>query len=423
VLFRIAASGGDAVAVTEPKSRQLFHSNPEFLPGGRQFLFYVIGQAEGAGIYLGSLDTPEVKRVTAADTAGLYVPPGWLLYVRQEALVARRFDPLRGELTGDQVTVADPVGFDTVRAKGAFSVSSAGLVAYRSAGGGVRRQLTWFDRSGKVLGTLGAPDENNLFDPALSPDGRRVSVERTIEGNTDIWIIDGVRTTRFTFDAGLDTSSVWSPDGSRIAFQSNRKGRFDFYEKPSNGAAGEEVIVESPENKTLSDWSRDGRFLLGMISLDLRVWPLEGDRKPRVFLNTKFDERGPHFSPDGRWVSYHSSESGRYEVYVRPFPGPGGQWQISTAGGSTSRWRHDGRELFYASLDGKLMALPITAQGATLEPGTPVELFQIPSPPGAGLVRGQYAVASDGRFLVNVTTGDSTSFPITLLLNWKPPAN
>jgi Tol biopolymer transport system component len=274
-----------------------------------------------------------------------------------------------------------------------------------------------------VLGTLGAPDESNLFDPALSPDGRRVAVERTIQGNTDIWIIDGVRTTRFTFDAGLDSSAQWSPDGSRIAFQSARKGPGDFYEKPSNGAGGEELIFESPELKALSDWSRDGRFLLGMLNYDLWVWPRDGDRKPWVFLNTKFDEVSPHLSPDGRWVSYHSNESGRYEVYVRPFPGPGAPSQISTAGGSTSRWRPDGTELYYVSLDGKLMAVPIVTQGAALEPGTPMELFQIRNELGGGVVRGQYAVAPDGRFLVNVTTGDSTSFPITLLLNWKPPAN
>jgi hypothetical protein len=394
------------------------------LPGGRQFLFYSTVQAAGAGIYLGSLDAPETKRLTAADTAGLYVPPGWLLYVRQSTLVARRFDPSRGELTGDPVTVADPVGLDAARFLGAFSVSAAGLVAYRSAGGGIRRQLTWFDRSGKVLGTLGAPDENNLYDPALSPDGRRVAVERSIQGNTDIWIIDGVRTTRFTFDEGLDTSAQWSPDGSRIAFQSNRKGTSaDFYVKPSNGAAGEELIFETARNSAVSDWSRDGRFLIGMMDFDLWVWPLDGDRKPRVFLNTKFDEISPHFSPDGRWVSYHSNESGRFEVYVRPFPGPGAPSQVSTAGGSTSRWRHDGSELYYVSLDGKLMAVPMTTQGATLEPGTPMELFQIRYELGVGVVRGQYAVATDGRFLVNVTTGDSTSFPITLLLNWKPPTN
>jgi len=422
-LFRIAASGGNAAPVTNPDVRSRTSSlHPQFLPDGRQFLFYSVGGADTGGIYLGSLDAPAVRRLTAADTAGLYVPPGWVLYVRQERLVARRLDPLSGELTGDPVTVADSVGQDAARFVGAFSVSAAGLVAYRSAGGGIRRQLTWFDRSGKVISTLGAPDESNLFDPALSPDGRRVAVERTMQGNTDIWIIDGVRTTRFTFDAGVDFSPVWSPDGSRVAFQSNRKGTHDFYEKPSNGATGEELIFESGENQTVSDWSRDGRFLIGMINLDLWVWPLDGDRNPTVFLNTKFDERGPHFSPDGRWVSYHSNESGQYEVYVRPFPGPGGQWQISTAGGSTARWRHDGRELYYVSLDGNLMAVPMTTQGGTLEPGTPMELFRIRSALGGGVVRGQYAVAPDGRFLVNVTTGDSTSVPITLLLNWKPPA-
>ena len=424
-LFRIAASGGEAVPVTiqdVPRPNLYFH--PQFLPGGRQFLFYSTDQTAGAGIYLGSLDAPETKLLTAADTAGLFVPSGWLLYVRQETLVARRLDPVRGELTGDPVTVADPVGLDASRFIGAFSVSAAGLVAYRSAGGGIRRQLTWFDRSGKVLGTLGAPDENNLYDPALSPDGRRVSVERTMQGNTDIWIIDGVRTTRFTFNEGPDFSSVWSPDGSRIAFQSNRKGTSrDFYVKPSNGAAGEELIFETPRNSSLSDWSRDGRFLIGMMDFDIWVWPLDGDRKPRVFLNTKFDETGPHFSPDGRWVSYHSNESGRFEVYMRPFPGPGAPSQISTAGGSTARWRHDGSELYYVSLDGKLMAVPITTQGAMLEPGTPTELFQVRYERGVGVVRGQYAVAPDGRFLVNAPTGDATSFPITLLLNWKPPAN
>jgi serine/threonine protein kinase len=425
-LFRIAASGGDPVAVTKPALPPGLHSHPEFLPGGRQFLFYVAGSGqsgETAGIYLGSLDTPEVKRITAADSAGLFLPPSWLLYLRQGTLEARRFDPSRGELTGDPVTVADPVWLDAVRPKGAFSVSMAGLVAYRSAGGSIRRQLTWFDRSGNVLGTLGAPDENNLFDPSLSPDGRRVAAERTIQGNTDLWIIDAERMTRFTFDAGYDGSPMWSSDGSRIAFQSNKRGTLGLYQKPSNGAGTEELIFEVPESTTLSDWSRDGRFVIGLTNLDLWVWPLAGDRKPWPFLNTKFDERGPHFSPDGRWVAYHSNESGRYEVYVRPFLEPGGLWQISTAGGSTARWRHDGRELYYVTLDGKLMAVPITTQGATLESGTPTELFQIPGPSRAGLNRGQVTVAADGRFLANVPTGDGTNVPITLLLNWKPPAN
>ena len=158
-------------------------------------------------------------------------------------------------------------------------------------------------------------------------------------------------------------------------------------------------------------------------ALDPWVLPLEGDRKPRVFLSTNFTETGAHFSPDGRWVSYQSNESGRNEIYARPFPGPGGQWQISTAGGINARWRHDGKELYYIAPDGQLMAVPIATQGATLEPGTPVALFQSRSTLGGNTgARAQYAVAPDGRFLINVTTGDATSSPITLLLNWKPPA-
>lgn len=185
-LFRMPASGGEAVAVTKvDPPRQTGHRFPQFLPGGRHFLFYATGSGDGQGIYLGSLDAPETTRLTAADTAGLYAPTGWLLFVRQGTLVARRFDPARGALTGDPVTVADPVSVDVASGNlGAFSVSAAGLVGYRTAAGGSRRQLTWFDRSGKALGTLGAPDENALLNPGLSPDGRLMAVPIAAPGAT-----------------------------------------------------------------------------------------------------------------------------------------------------------------------------------------------------------------------------------------------
>ena len=196
-------------------------------------------------------------------------------------------------------------------------------MAYRSGGAG-QRQLVWFDRSGKTLGTLGAPDANGLSTPSLSPDGRRVAVYRTVQGNTDIWLLDATRTTRFTFDASLDRYRHWSPDGSRIVFDSNRKGHRDLYLKSSNGAGSEELLLESAQDKIASDWSRDGRFLVyhstdPQTSRDLWVLPMEGERKPFVFLKTNFDERRAQFSPDGRWVAYMSNESGRYEIYVRPF--------------------------------------------------------------------------------------------------------
>ena len=427
-LSRISASGGQHVDVTK-LDKQNSHRFPQFLPGGRQFLFYAQGSPETAGIYLGSLDSSEIKRLAAADTAGVYSPDGWLLFIRAGTLLAQRLDLGRGELTGNPVTVADPVALDSGLNAGAFSVSASGLVAYRSGGAG-QRQLVWFDRSGKTLGTIGAPDANNLLAPILSPDGRRVAVARTVQGNTDIWLLDATRSTRFTFDPSLDRFPIWSPDGSRVVFDSNRKGHRDLYVKSSNGAGSEELLLESAQDKGASDWSRDGRFLLyysldPQTAYDIWVLPMEGDRKPFVFLKTNFDERRAKFSPDGRWVAYMSNESGRYEIYVRPFNGNapgtsvGGQWQVSTSGGISPRWRADGKEVYYIAPDGKLMATPITASGATVEPGSPVALFQTRIVGGGTDVTmgANYDVSVDGRFLIN-TVLENTASPITLLQNW-----
>jgi Tol biopolymer transport system component len=421
-LFRVPASGGAAVALP-PQSAGNF---PYFLPGGRQFLFYKpIGSEDTRGIYLGSLDSPVTKRLIAADTAGVYLPPGWLLFMRQGTLMAQGYDPAREELRGDPVTVADRVAFDSSLKTGAFSVSAAGLVMYRT-GGGDRRQLTWFDRSGKALGTAGAPDENDLIAPELSPDGRRVMVQRTVQGNTDIWLLDGARTTRFTSDAEIERLPIWSPDGTSILFGSTRKGARDLYQKHLNGADVEEPFLESLMDKAPNSWSRDGHFLLytnldPKAGADLWVLRLAQDRKPFIFLSTRFDERAGQFSPDGRWVAYQSNESGPFQIYVRAFPGPGGQSQISTSGGIQTRWRRDGKELYYIAPDGKLMAVPITAKGATLDAGIPVALFQTRIWGGGtnAFNRQQYDVAPDGRFLISVTPEESTNTPLTLLLNWK----
>jgi len=292
-----------------------------------------------------------------------------------------------------------------------------------------RRQLTWFDRAGKASGTLGALDETGLIGPEVSPDGRRVAVTRTVEGNMDIWLLDGARTTRFTFDESPDQWPIWSPDGSRIAFSSARKGVNDLYQKPSNGAGSEELLLESPQQKISNDWSPNGRFILYFApdpktSFDLWALPVEGKRTPFVFLNTNFSERKGRFSPDGRWVAYQSNQSGREEVYIRPFPEPGAQWQVSTAGGIWPRWRRDGRELYYIAADARLMAVPITSKGGTLEPGTPIPLFQTRIV-GAGTdpaLQPEYDVAPDGRFLINTVLDEAVS-PITLIQNWKPPGN
>jgi Tol biopolymer transport system component len=425
-LVRIPASGGEALAVTKLQTpHQISHRFPHFLPDGRRFLFYVTGSTDASGIFLGSLESPESTRLTAADTPGFYLEPGWLLYIRQGTLVARRFDVARGEISGDPLTVADAVGFDANVNAGAFSVSATGSIAYR-AGGASRRRLEWFDRSGKPIGNLGAPDESNLLNPNFSPDGRRLAVDRTVEGNTDIWILDATRMTRFTFDGSVDHIPIWSPDGTQVAFDSARKaGIHDLYVKPSSSAGNEEPLFESPLGKGILDWSSDARSILFAIqdpktNFDLWVLPLEGDRIPWVYLNTPFDERQAQFSPDGRWVAYHSNESGRYEIYVRPFPKPGGQWQISAGGGISPRWRRDGRELYYIAPDNRLMAVSISTKGATLDPAAPVALFPTRLFAGPGAFAAQYAVAPDGRFLINAAAENAAPLPITLLLNWNP---
>jgi len=426
-IYRVPASGGDAVALTTLDRGQTGHSSPQFLPGGRQFLFFAAGTSEARGIYVGSLDAQKPTRVMPAESAGAYVAPGWLLFVRQTTLVARRFDPARGALSGDPVTVASPIIASANGLASALSTAASGLVAYRVEGT-ARRQLTWFDRSGKAVGTIGAADDQNLVDPELSPDGRQVAVNRTVEHNTDIWLVDAARTTRFTSDPGTDQFPIWSPDGTRIGFSSTRSGVSDLYQKSSSGAGTEEVVLASPQGKVLNDWSPDGRVLLfhapgPKAGPDIWRLALDGDRKASVFLNSSAAEVWGQFSPDGRWVAYQTFETGQSEIAVQPFPGPGGHWTVSTSGGNYPRWGPDGRELFYVEPSGKLMAVPIRANGTSLDVGTPTALFLPPMVGGGTNVvrhRAQYDVAPDGRFLINVTLQEAVVSPITIVLNWKP---
>ncbi len=425
-LFRVPASGGQAVPATILRNGQSAHRTPRFLPGGRQFLFYATGT--DSAIWLGSLDDGEPRRLTAiasgVDSPAEYLAPGWLVREKANVLVAQRLDPGRGQLSGEAITLAQGVGLDQTALRGSFSVSPSGLIAWRSGGG--RRQLIWFNRSGQEVGALGAPDNFNLFFPELSPDGKRVAITRGISGTRDIWMQDGTRASRFTFGPADNLFEIWSPEGARVVFDSSRKGVYDFYQKPANGSGSEEVLLQSTENKYPNSWSSDGRFILyssAQNNGDLMVLPVSstekpGDRKPFPFLSTPFNEMQGTFSPDGKWVAYQSNESGRFEIYVRPFPGPGGQWQISTGGGTSPRWRADGKELYYLTPDNKLMAAVVVTQGATFNPGTPEALFQTHIQ--QSVQRQNYDVARDGRFLIDTELQD-TNEPIHLLLNWHPP--
>jgi serine/threonine protein kinase/Tol biopolymer transport system component len=421
-VFRIPASGGEAVPVTRLAPSQTSHRFPRFLADGRHFIFYAQGTTGMQGIYLASLDGGEPKRLTAADTAGEVLGPDRIVFISQGALVTRRLDLKRGELLGGPETLADHVG-SNASFRGGVSVSGDGRIAYR-ASGGERTQLTWHDRTGKPVGVANQPDGQGLLAPELSPDGRRVAVDRTVQGNRDVWLIDPARggLTRLTFGPSVDGFPVWAPDGTRIAFESNRKGPYGLYIRPSGPVGTEEAIAESPNSRWPLDWSKDGRFLLyheddPKTGSDIWALPMTGSDRTPIVVARSATVTG-QFSPDGRWVAYDTNESGQFQIVVQPFPNPSGKSQISTGGGTTPRWRVDGKELYFIGPDGKLMASLIHASASSFEAETPVPLFQTRMNNISS--KRQYAVASDGRFLINQILDDASGTPITLILNWKP---
>jgi Tol biopolymer transport system component len=304
----------------------------------------------------------------------------------------------------------------------AFSSSANNILVFQQSPAS-NVQLAWYDRVGKILGTTGDPGDYQ--DLALSSDGKQLAVTKgRLVDTTNIWLLDLSRSgasTRFTFGSLVDRSPVWSPDGSRIIFSSNRDGPYNLYQKPANGVKDEEVLLKSSEDKLATSWSRDGRFLLytavhPKTKSDIWVLPLEGNRKPVPFLITEFNERQSRFSPDGRWVAYTSDESGQDEVYVRPFSmnsagttvEVSGKWPISNGQGIEPRWRGDGRELFYRSRGGRVMAVEIATKLA----------FRAGSPQSLGSLPGAWDSAADGkRFLV--LASKSGPQPYTVVLNWQ----
>ena len=334
---------------------------------------------------------------------------------------------------GEPVTLADGVATDSRLNMPALSVAP-GLVAYRS-GDGNAQQLTWVDRSGTPRGVVG-PRDSTLSNPSVSADGQRVAVARVTQRYANIWLFDGLREGRLTSEPRADRFPVWSADGARVVF-SRVEAAINLYQKRRNGSGDAEPVLATDESKVATSASRDERFLFynsvsNETNVDIWVAPLTSDRAPAVWLKTPFREGYAAASPDGRWVAYQSNESGRPEIYVRPFVPPAdrapaavpdGQWQVSTNGGIHPVWRHDGNELFYLSPAGEMMAAPITATAGGVAPGAPVALFQTRVVGGGldALQARQYDVAPDGRFLINTALEDGGA-PITVIQNWHPEA-
>jgi eukaryotic-like serine/threonine-protein kinase len=426
-LQRVSSEGGVPVGVTalDRARSERAHQWPQFLPDSRHFLYLSLTEkTEDRAIYLGSLDSGETALLTKSVSMATFSPSGHLLYLLEHALVAQPFDAKRLRLTGDAKPIAESVIL-AANGRAAFSISETGILAYR-AGASALSQLAWFNREGKQIGTIGDPAAYSSIE--LSPDRKRASVCVTNQASDDIWLQDLTRPSkmRFTFNAAA-FNSIWSPDARTLAFNSGRKGTLNLYRNTSTGAGSESVLIEDSYAKNPNSWSPDGKFILygannPMTGNDLFVLRLNGNAKPFPFLNTSFNESMGQFSPDGRWVAYVSNETGKAQVYVAPFPGPGGKWLISTTDtGIAPRWRSDGSEIFYVDWPNrKLMAASVNAKGSVFEVGTVTGLFEVratqgPYPWYSGY---PYDVSADGQQFLIVTTPDLVETPITVVLNW-----
>ena len=382
----------------------------------------VIGGSVGE-IRIGSMDGKLPVALMKSDSVVTYAQPGYLLYLKGDTLVAQPFDASRAAINGPAHPLINRVGRSRYNtAFPLFSVSQNGVLIYQTGTRFVQSRLTWFDRSGKASGTVGEPGDYS--NPAFSPDGARLAVciRDPQAGTRDIWILDLVRggSTRFTFDPSDDTNPVWSPDGSQIAFTSARQGARDLYVKSVSGVGEEELLRASGVDKNAEDWSPDGTLLSFNHQREggYNLWLLAmsaADHKPTVFHNTPFREVESTFSPDGKFLTYTSYQSGRGEIFAQSLAPGGGRWQISTHGGAESHWRSDGKELFFIA-GNVLTAVDIRVSGNALVPGIPHALFKLSAPPGG---RNRYVVTRDGqRFLVVVPEKQGPPPPFTAVVNW-----
>jgi serine/threonine protein kinase len=434
-LYRVSAAGGVATAVTDASGTEISDRYPFVLPGGHTFLYYRIGRSsEQNGIYASSLEGLKPLHILPDDSNAVYVPglypgrSGYLIFRRKETLMAQPFDPQSLKLSGEMFPIAEQVGTVANTGNAAFTASANGELAYRFGNLYENRQFVWMDRTGKQVGA--ATKSASIAGGALSPDEKEIVLALSPDPVTvDLWLQDVSRgvLSRFTFGPDRSAVPVWSPDSRRIAYTAFTGTVFSIYQKQVNGAGAAEQLKSGGVNVFPSDWSPDEKFIVysefaEKTNNDIWLLPLSGDHKPVLYLQTQFNEEDGHFSPDGRWMAYMSDESGRFEIYVQPFPATGPKWQISSVGGRFPRWSHDGRELFYIAADQKLMAAPVKPGGGStlsFEAGAPQPLFEIPSIPIS--FRFSYQPTMDGRrFLVDVPAGGGAGItpPITMILNW-----
>jgi Tol biopolymer transport system component/tRNA A-37 threonylcarbamoyl transferase component Bud32 len=464
---RVSAEGGKPEAITRIEASQAGHFWPHFLPDGRHYLYTAwSGQAGNRAIFAGTLDSKTTARVLPAGSNAGYADPGYLVFHREASVYAQPFDAARLSVSGDPVRIADEISYEGNNGLGHFSVSRSGVLTYNfgsslpTGGSGAPQgdlsewQLSWVSRTGQPVGTVGPPAAYRGVE--VSPDTKRVAVHRHDANGGDIYVIEPRGSdTRLTFDALQHNSSpIWSPDGTRIVYGSLRKGKWGLYRNLSSGSGTEEMLFESDLPLAPSSWSPDGKRLVFWVQDPKTagdIWVLTvDDKKAAKLIATPFNEIHAQISPDGKWIAYtDNSKDNRNEIYVQPFPTGAGRYQISNNGGDWPRWRGDSKELFYRAIGNPpspgvnagpvpfqsiLFSAPVNANGASLEPGSPAQLFVFPglNMPHSGGLYHNFAVSPDGqRFLVpqfspptsgvgssTAQVGPDTFAGLTVAMNW-----
>jgi serine/threonine protein kinase/Tol biopolymer transport system component len=427
-LFRVSADGGVPELATKLQTDRAENSHrwPYFLPDGQHFLFWARNSrgVQEHAVYVGTLGSLDAKLVMKSQSTAQYVPD-YLLFMREQTLMAQRFNARSYETIGPQVPIAEDMAINAPTNRPIFSASNNGTLVYQTGGAQGGWRLLWFTRDGKQDSAL--TDLGAYSDPAISPDGTRVAVGVLQGGTGDVWIFDLARKTktRLTFGAGIQRYPVWTPDGKTIFYASNGRGLFQILSKAADGSGPEQVVIEGEEALQIPlSVSPDKHYLVYMrlspdrkTGTDLWAVPLVGERKPFPIVQTVFDDREAEISPDGKWMAYQNNESGRSEVYVTAFPRAGAKWQASTNGGTNPRWRGNGKELYFLDPADNVTAVDVNSDGDVARMGTPRILFH---PAGIQVPQGPYSVSADGkRFLINSGDIKEESRPLTLVQNWQ----
>ena len=434
-IYRVSATGGPISKLTtqDPSKNETTHRWPSFLPDGRHFIFlagstFTPSESATNSIMMGSLDSQETKLLFHTHYQAEYAS-GHMLFLRQSSLMAQSFDTKRFELTGDAVPIAEQVLQDSSIARAWFSPSENGLLLY-AEGAAKNRQLVWFDRTGKQIAAV--PGDDAYAGIGLSRDGKKLVYYLDGTG-FDVWSFDIARGVKIPLTFGASSGQgnlypVWSPDGKYVAYTSYRDGKYSLYQKSADGSGGETLLLDGIDHfRVPTSWSTDGKFLVyhegvsggtyaNGVPGGWSIWvlPLFGDHKAYPFMQSTFSAREASFSPDGKWLAYCSNESGEYRVYVVPFPGPGGKWQVSLGDGRGPLWRRDGKEIFYLSADNKLMTAKVEASGSSFAAGEAHVLFDSHS---YG-VFGRYDASADGQRFIVVYEGNRPSTTLTSVVNW-----